>query len=323
MWEDDSALGAEDDNLAGTRKTKNAVVDINLFVDELTGLVDEEGSNFLARWRRGREHTGETNYQMVVNGVVSWKRSFSIPGVTLPREPIEANKKYLDFTFFKKDAPDVPYGSVKVEVYFHGEKRKKAELQFSLAEMGKDETMQRLKLAISVQMKEQTRSSAPTSPLHRAARVTASTLPPLRSSSQTRADAKMMDSLERSQLPDLPLDFLRTADGSTASIETMKMNILKLYAKIQDAESRLGEKKREIREVRTAFANLKTDYEHLHADLDNSEQRCQRLKDDLAREQNMNRELMDIKARLEALAREGGVDDDNNRGCDVGRCTVQ
>ena len=65
MWEDDSGLGAEDDNLAGSRKSKNAVVDINMFVDELTGLVDEEGSMFLARWRRGREHTGETQYQMV------------------------------------------------------------------------------------------------------------------------------------------------------------------------------------------------------------------------------------------------------------------
>jgi len=327
MW--DGHAAGDDDDVGGAYggKSKNALVDISLFVDELTGLQDEEGSYFMVRWRRGREHEGETPYEMVVNGVVSWKRNFIISGVTLPRESIAANKKYFDFTFYKKEPADVPYGSVKVEVYFHGEKRKKAELQFSLAETGGDETMQRLKLAIAMQLKEQSRHSAPTSPIIRPARVTASTLPPLRSASQNRSGKKREDfsverSMERSQSPvgDLPLDFLRTADGSTASLETMKMNILKLYGKIQDSESRLGEKKREIREVRTAFANLKTDYEHLHADLDNAEQRCHRLKDDLSREQNMNRELMEIKARLEAYAHVGTSDESGSRNCDAGCC---
>lgn len=332
------------------------MVDMSITIDELSGLTGQEGEMFMAKWKRGSGFQGVTRWAKVENGAVNWKHNFQVSGVALPREQFDQNKKFLEFSFFKQRKPndEEAFGSVKVEIFFQNEKRKKASLQFTLAQPDNPASAQRLKLIITVQMTETTSGShsLPTSPAETFTRPSSpkSKSAPRGATVQDAAyaphleppviyDSRVSDRYSqpfRSPLSELrvgPVDFdyrgqgtdfsrdLLGVDGSAPSLENMKLNVLKLYAKVQDTESRLGEKKREVREARSAFSNLKNDYEHLRSDLDNAEQRCQRLRDDLSREQNMNRELMELKAKLEHFSRNGY--DDTNRGCDIGHCVVQ
>uniref|UniRef100_A0A7S1IF60 Uncharacterized protein n=1 Tax=Eutreptiella gymnastica TaxID=73025 RepID=A0A7S1IF60_9EUGL len=112
--------------------------------------------------------------------------------------------------------------------------------------------------------------------------------------------------------------------GTGHSVDNMKMNVLKLFTRIQEQESIITEKRREVREMRHAYGSLRTDYEHLQGDLDNAEIRCNRLKQELRREQEMNRDLIELKAKMESMqVGRNGHSSDDRRTCETGNCAIQ
>eukprot|EP00668_Euglena_longa_P035415 GGOE01045501.1.p4 GENE.GGOE01045501.1~~GGOE01045501.1.p4 ORF type:complete len:116 (+),score=53.72 GGOE01045501.1:635-982(+) len=105
--------------------------------------------------------------------------------------------------------------------------------------------------------------------------------------------------------------------GAGVSADNMKLNVLKLFSKIQEQESLIVEKRRECKEVRSAYGTLRSDYEQLKGELESAELQCQRLKQELQRERERNRDLVDVRYGSQPF---GG---DERRTCEAGNCCVQ
>eukprot|EP01012_Entosiphon_sulcatum_P033503 TRINITY_DN42412_c0_g1_i1.p1 TRINITY_DN42412_c0_g1~~TRINITY_DN42412_c0_g1_i1.p1 ORF type:complete len:319 (+),score=52.52 TRINITY_DN42412_c0_g1_i1:26-958(+) len=300
------------------RRGRNALVNLQLVIEELSGL--REDGKYQARWRRSKQ-TSETPWAPLENGTVTWRSAFAMEHIVLPREQggDPRNRKFLEFSFFKQGPDsDRPFGQVKVELFFENEKRKKASLAFAVKQGG--DTVP-VKLSISVQMKEVQDTQSVASDTTRgneayeeAPRVQAMARSMRSTSAPPQLDPGSATIESEAENDYAPPPQLASQLNSAPSVDNMKQNILKLHSIVQDHQNKLASKKNEVREIRGAYSNLRNDYEHLRHDLENSEERCRTLRDDLRREKEMNAKLLRLKENLERIERERGRE---NKTCDT------
>eukprot|EP01012_Entosiphon_sulcatum_P027801 TRINITY_DN3354_c0_g1_i1.p1 TRINITY_DN3354_c0_g1~~TRINITY_DN3354_c0_g1_i1.p1 ORF type:complete len:431 (-),score=73.94 TRINITY_DN3354_c0_g1_i1:155-1447(-) len=135
-------------------KAAKAQVNLTLTISDLSGLINEpDGVQMRTQWKRGHLK-GETKWAPVTAGTVRWDEKFLMENVSLPRTNDDAKgRKFLEFSFFKKEDPNMPIGQMKVEVHYEGDRKKRAALSFALP--GKDgQPGDKLRLTIVMQLKE-------------------------------------------------------------------------------------------------------------------------------------------------------------------------
>eukprot|EP00667_Euglena_gracilis_P012099 EG_transcript_12397 len=314
-----------------SRGANTIVVDLDFSILELSGIPEGDCCLYQCRWKRGHRQQGETPWLRAEGGRVRWKQSFHLPQQVMPLNGADGKKKFLDIQLHRvpeggSSGADKLHRNLRVELAYQGEKRRKAKVAVPFETV--DGQPIDYDLQIAVQMREATgacdtssiatsANSAPAASRGRpreagdgAARRSTS-----RASAGYMADGDSIPAAD--QDPDLQNLYAGVQNSTAVSADGMKLNVLKLFSKIQEQESVIVEKRRECKEVRNAYGTLRGDYDQLKAELESAELQCQRLKQELQRERERNRDLVDVRYGSQPY---GG---DERRSCEAGNCCVQ